>query len=156
MRHLGVRLCSPRMGCTRSRHEPLICESDEEEFLMRNRCGPDDKRVASSQSSNDWSIFKVEGRDTSNLGAGSSYTACPSHWWGSVPSLLGLILLAVFLLTIFRRWQNKQRKKQLRRTMQESMALQTVSSGVVAGAPVAGAICGPDSQWRGLGGRFLS
>ena len=142
------------MGCTRSRHEPLICESDEEEFLQRNRCGPGDNRVESSQSSNDWSIFKVEGRDTSNLGAGSSSTSCPSHWWGSIPSLLGLILLTLFLLTVFKRWQNKQQTKQLRRTMQESMALQTVSAGVSAGAPQA--ICGPESQWRGLGGRFLS
>ena len=150
MRHLGVHLCSPRMGCTRSRHEPLICESDEEEFLQRNRCGPGDNRVESSQSSNDWSIFKVEGRDTSNLGAGSSSTSCPSHWWGSIPSLLGLILLTLFLLTVFRRWQNKQRTKQLRRTMQESMALQTVSAGIPQ------PICGPESQWRGLGGRFLS
>ena len=138
------------MGCTRSRHEPLICESDEEEFLQRNRCGPGDNRVESSQSSNDWSIFKVEGRDTSNLGAGSSSTSCPSHWWGSIPSLLGLILLTLFLLTVFRRWQNKQRTKQLRRTMQESMALQTVSAGIPQ------PICGPESQWRGLGGRFLS
>ena len=146
------------MGCTRSRHEPLICESDEEEFMVRNRqrCGSDDRGVGSSQSSADYSIFKVSSSDTKTLGAGSSYTACPSHWWGSVPSLIGLILLAVFLLTVFRRWQNKQRKKQFRRTMQESLAMQTVSSGVVAGAPVAGAICGPDSQWRGLGGRFLS
>ena len=150
MRHFGVYLCSPRMGCTRSRHEPLICESDEEEFLQRNRCGPGDNRVVSSQSSNDWSIFKVEGRDTSTMGAGSSSTSCPSHWWGSIPSLLGLILLTLFLLTVFRRWQNKQRTKQLRRTMQESMALQTVSAGIPQ------PICGPESQWRGLGGRFLS
>ena len=154
MRHFGIRVCSPRMGCTRSRYEPLICESDEEEFLQRNRCGSDDNKVVSSQSSSDWSIFKVEGRDPSNLGAGSSSTACPSHWWGSVPSLLGLILLVFFLLTVFRRWQGKQRTKQLRRTMQESIALQTVSAGVPQ--PMVPPICGPESQWRGLGGRFLS
>ena len=150
MRHLGVRLCSPRMGCTRSSFEPLICKSDEEEYLRRNRCGDGDNRVVSSQSSNDWSVFKVEGQDTSNLGAGSSSSSCPSHWWGSIPSLLGLILLVLFLITIFRRWQGKQRAKQLRRTMAQSMALQTVSAGVPQ------PLCGPESQWRGVGGRFLS
>ena len=146
------------MGCTRSRHEPLICESDEEEFMARNsqRCGHDDRGVGSSQSSADYSIFKVSSSDTRTMGAGSSYSSCPSHWWGSVPSLIGLVLLAIFLLTVFRRWQNKQRKKEFRRQMQESLALQTVSSGVVTGTPGATAICGPDSQWRGLGGRFLS
>ena len=150
MTHLGVRLCSPRMGCTRSSFEPLICKSDEEEYLRRNRCGDADNRIVSSQSSNDWSVFKVEGRDTSNFGAGSSSSSCPSHWWGSIPSLLGLILLVLFLITIFRRWQGKQRAKQLRRTMAQSMALQTVSAGVPQ------PLCGPESQWRGVGGRFLS
>ena len=151
MRHLGVHLCSPRMGCTRSRHEPLICESDETEFLQRNRCGPGDNRIESSQSSNDWSVFNVKEYGTSNMGAGStSSTSCPSHWWGSIPSLLGLVLLVLFLVTVFRRWQNKQRAKQLRRTMQQGLALQTVSAGIPQ------PLCPPDSQWRGVGGRFLT
>ena len=150
MRHLGVRLCSPRMGCTRSSFEPLICASDEEEYLRRNRCGNADNRAMSSQTSNDWSMFKVEGRDTSNMGAGSTSSSCPAHWWGSIPSILGLILLILFLITIYRRWQGKQRAKQLRRTMAQSMALQTVSASVPQ------PLCGPETQWRGVGDRFLS
>ena len=151
MRHLGVRLCSPRMGCTRSSFEPLICKSDKEEYLRRNRCGNADNRVVSSQSSNDWSVFKLEGREVSNMGAGSTSSSCPTvHWWGDIPSILGLILLILFLITIYRRWQRKQRAKQLRRTMAQSMALQTVSASVPQ------PLCGPESQWRGVGDRFLS
>ena len=137
----------PEMGCTRSSFEPLICQKDEKEYLQRNRCNNADNRVISSQSSNDWSVVKVEGQDVSNLGAGST-SSCPAvHWYGDIPSILGLLLLMVFLITIYRRWQGKQRAKQLRRTMAQSMALQTVSASVP---------CGPETQWRGVGNRFLS
>ena len=142
-----VHLCSPRMGCTRSSFEPLICQRDEQEYLRRNRCGNADNRVISSQSSNDWSVLKVEGQEVSNLGAGASSSCPPVHWYGDIPSILGLILLMAFLITIYRRWQGKQRAKQMRRTMAQSMALQTVSASVP---------CAPETQWRGVGNRFLS
>ena len=140
-------MVQPGMGCTRSSFEPLICQKDEQEYLQRNHCNNADNRVISSQSSNDWSVVKVEGQDVANMGAGSTSSCPPVHWWGDIPSILGLLLLLVFLITIFRRWQGKQRAKQMRRAMAQSMALQTVSSNVP---------CGPELQWRGVGNRFLN
>ena len=140
-------LAQPTMGCVRSKIEPLVCQKDEEVFLSNWNHYKADNRVISRKSSSDWSVVKVEGKDITNMGPGS--TSCPPvHWYGDLPSILGFLLLLMFVVTIFRRWQNKPRAKRMRRALSQSMALQTVSSSVPFQS-------GPDMQWRGVGSRYL-
>ena len=77
-----------------------------------------------------------------------SGTTCQAHWSGEIPEVIGLILLALFVLTVFRRWQAKQRAKKMRRAMSQTLALQSVSASV----PYTG---GPDQAWKGMGSRCL-
>ena len=134
------------MGRVRSKIKPLVCEKDEEIFLSHWSHCQADNRVFSRQSSSDISFVKVEGKENSNMGPGSS---CPSvHWYREIPEILGILLLVLFVLTIFRRWQNKRRAKEMRRALSQTMALQTVSSTV----PYNNA---PDLAWRGMGNRCL-
>ena len=85
-------------------------------------------------------------KENSNMGQGSS---CPSvHWYGELPEIMAFLLLFLFVLTIFRRWQNKRRAKTMRRALSQTMALQTVSSTVPYNS-------GPDLAWRGMGNRCL-
>ena len=87
------------MGCVRLKIEPAICQKDEEAFLSRWSQCQTDNRVISSQSSSDISYLKFEEKDTENMGPGSS---CPMVlWYGELPKILGLLLLALFILTVF-------------------------------------------------------
>ena len=136
----------PAMGWVRLKIEPLVCESDEEQFLAHWSHCKADNRVYTSQSSSDISFVKVGSKENSNMGPGSS---CPSiHWYGELPEILVFLLLFMFVLTIFRRWQNKRRAKAMRRALASTMALQTVSSSVPYNL-------GSDLAWRGMGARCL-
>ena len=136
----------PAMECVCSKIEPLVCESDKEQFLAHWSHCKADNRVYTSQSSSDISFVKVDGKENWNMGPGSS---CPSvHWYGELPEIMVFILLFLFVLTIFRRWQNKRRAKAMRRALSQTMALQTVSSTVPYNN-------GPDLAWRGMGNRCL-
>ena len=105
-----------------------------------------DNRIISRQSSSDISFLKVEDKGMLNMGPGSS---CPSvHWYGEIPEILGFLLLGLFVLTVFRRWQNKQRQKSMKRALSQTLAIQSVYSTV----PYNNA---PDHAWRGLGNRYL-
>ena len=71
---------------------------------------------------------------------------CPSeHWYDEVPELVILLLLFLFALTLYRKWEAKKRTKAIRRALgfgQQSLphiALQNVSSQ------------GGDLAWRGMG-----
>ena len=130
----------PTMGCTRSRIEPLIYESDEKQFLANWSNCKSDNHIFTRQSSSDFSFVKVGSKGNSNNGSNS----CPSdHWYDEIPELLILLLLFLFALTLYRKWQAKKRTKATRRALgfgQQSlpnMALQTVSSH------------GGDLSWRG-------
>ena len=81
----------------------------------------------------------------------ASGTTCQAHWTGELPELLGLILLALLVLTLFRRWQQKQRAKKLKRAMAQTLALQSVAVTV----PFSGGPGGPDQAWKGMGARCL-
>ena len=134
------------MGCVRSKVEPLICESDEPKFLANWSHCKADNRIITSQSSSDISFVKIGSKDNSNMSPGSS---CPSdHWYDELPEILIFILLFMFVLTIFRRWQGKRRAKAIRKAISTNMALQTVSSTVPYNV-------GSDQAWRGMGNRCL-
>ena len=90
----------------------------------------------------------MEEKDNQNIALG---TTCQAHWSGELPELLGLILLALLMLTLFRRWQAKQRAKKMRRAMAQTFALQSVSATV----PLSGGPGGPDQAWKGMGARCL-
>ena len=79
------------------------------------------------------------------MGAGGT---CQSHWTGELPEIIGLIIIAVLALTWFRRWQQKQHTKQMKRAMAQSLALQSVAATVPFPGP---AIGGPDSAVKGYG-----
>ena len=134
------------MGCVRSKIKPAIWEKDEYAFLSRWSHCQTDNRIISRQSSSDISFLKVEDKGMSKVGPGSS---CPSvSWHGEIPEILGFLLLGLFVLTVFRRWQNKQRQKSMKRALSQTLALQTVSSTVPYNN-------GPVQAWRGLGNRCL-
>ena len=136
----------PRMGCTRSSFEPMICQSDEDKFLEKwSQCRAENK-IITKQSSSDISLVKVERKGNSNMAPGS----CPTDsWYDEIPELAVFILLFFFVLTLFRRWQGKRRAKAFRRALAEnSCQLQTVTSNI----PFAG---GPDKAWRGMSNRCL-
>ena len=136
----------PTMGCVRSKIEPLICESDEPKFLANWSHCKADNRIITSQSSSDISLVKIGRKENSNMAPGS----CPSDsWYDELPEILIFILLFVFVLTIFRRWQGKRRAKAFRRAFAANTCqLQTVTSTV----PFNG---GSDKAWRGMGNRCL-
>ena len=133
-----------KMGCTRSRIEPLICQSDEKKFLANWSHCKADNRVFTSQSSSDFSLVKVGGEGNQN----GDTNPCPS-WYSKVPELVILLLLFLFALTIYRKWEAKKRAKAIRRALgfgtlaNHGMAFQAVSfqSG--------------DLPWRGMGARYL-
>ena len=108
--------------------EHTVCQKDEEDFLSHWKLCQTDNRVISSQSSSDISFLKFEEKDSENMGPGSS---CPTvHWYGELPEILGLLLLALFNLTVFQRWQNNQRQKSMKKALSQMLTLQTVSSSV--------------------------
>ena len=136
----------PDMGCERSKIEHTVCQIDKEDFLSHWKRSQTDNRVISSQSSSDISFLKFTEKDSENMGSGST---CPTvHWYGELPKIVGLLLLALFILTVFRRWQNKQRQKSMKKALSQTLALQTVSSSVPYKS-------GPDQAWQGLGSRCL-
>ena len=64
----------PRMGCTRSSFEPMICASDEDKFLEKwSQCSAGNK-IVTKQSSSDISLVKVERKGNSNMAPGSCST----------------------------------------------------------------------------------
>ena len=132
------------MGCMRSTLERTVCNSDEADFLTRWKRSMTDNSIGSSQSSSDISFIKLEEKDTQNMASG---TTCQAHWSGELPELLSLILLALLVLTLFRRWQAKQRAKKMRRAMAQTFALQSVSATI----PYSGGPRGPDQAWKGMG-----
>ena len=84
-----------------------------------------------------------------NVGAGGT---CQPHWTGKLPEIIGLIIIAVLALTWFRRWQQKQHNKQMKRAMAQSLARQSVTATLPFPGP---AIGGPDSAFKGYGARSL-
>ena len=133
------------MGCTRGHIKPLICQSDEKKFLANWSHCKADNCVFTSQSSSDFSPVKVGGEGNQN----GDTNPCPS-WYSEVPELVILLLLFLFALTIYRKWEAKKRAKAIRRALgfgQQShpgMALQAVSSQ------------SGDLPWRGMGARCLN
>ena len=71
------------MGCTRSAFEPLICQSDEKEFL-HHQISHCENGIITSQSSSDYSVFKIGTNSNSNNAA-----VCPfSGWVNEIPEIL--------------------------------------------------------------------
>ena len=137
-----------RMGCTPSSIEPMVCAYDEDKFLEKwSQCGTGNK-VISKQSSSDISLVKVERKSNSNMAPG---TCTSASWIDEIPELAIFVLLFLFVLTLFRRWQGKRRNKAFRKALAEnSVQLQTVTSNI----PFAGGL-NEERAWRGMGKRCL-
>ena len=130
--------------------ERTIFESDEAEFLTGWKRASTDNSIGSSQSSSDISFIKLEEKDNQNMAAG---TTCQAHWTGELPELIGLIIVALLALTLFRRWQQKQQAKKLKRAMAQTLALQSVAATVPFPGP--GGPGGSDQAYKGYGARCL-
>ena len=82
-------------------------------------------------------------------------STCQAHWTGELPELIGLVIVALLALTLFRRWQQKQRAKKLKRAMAQTLALQSVAATVPYTGPAIGGPGGPDHAFKGYGARSL-
>ena len=82
-------------------------------------------------------------------------STCQAHWTGKLPDLIGLVIVALLALTLFRRWQQKQRAKKLKRAMAQTLALQSVAATVPYTGPAIGGPGGPDHAFKGYGARSL-
>ena len=116
------------MGCTRSKYEPAICASDEEEFFKRQqlKCQQiQEHLIKSGQSVNNYGFLNIDTKTSNNY----EDSTCTYSWIDELPELVGALIIIIFVLWFRRKWMAYKRHLAIRRAVvgNNPVAVQTVA-----------------------------
>ena len=104
------------MGCSRSQLEPLICASDEEEFLKREQRNCEqiqEHMIRSGQCTTNYGFLNIDTKTNSNFEG----TSCNCNWIDKLPELIGGLIILVFVIWFYRKWNAYKRHLAIHRAV---------------------------------------
>ena len=122
------------MGCTRSTLQPLICKSDEGQYIAKEkaRCQAVNQMIQSSQSGTNVGLINFDSKETFN-GNGNG---CSSSWFlDKLPELVIGGVIFIFVVWVYRKYSAYRQHYAIRRAVVGDTymsTLPTISNAITA------------------------